>query len=207
MALRQKKIKKLFIYSSIGQLGLPLCSLALGNFDSIVNTFFFLIIYLITSVLTWGYYLTFFSSSSSAHKGKESIFFITFFSNLHYFNKVWSLSVLFIFFSMCGVPPFSGFISKFWVYVSLIQSNFFLIAIFAILLGSFSAFYYIKLLKVTFFENKAFFSFGDNSTVFKNQLFFVDSYIFSLFLFLLVFFSFYSDIVFYTLNFIVSIIL
>ena len=41
LALRQKKIKKLFIYSSIGQLGLPICALALDTFNSVLYSYFF----------------------------------------------------------------------------------------------------------------------------------------------------------------------
>ena len=105
---------------------------------------------------------------------------------------------------MCGVPPLAGFISKFWIFFSLIDSNYFLVSVFLILLTGFSAFYYVKVLKVSFFENKAPTVSGENQSIFKNDFFSFDCTIFAFCLFLLIFLTFYPDLIFYYLNIIVS---
>ena len=206
LALRQKKLKKLFIYSSIGQLGLPLCSLSLMNLNSVVYSYFFFLIYMLTSVLLWSSFLFLYSSQKRSSKVTSTVLYVSSLSNLFYFNKIWAFSILIIFFSMCGVPPLSGFIAKFWIYVSLIESNYFLVAVFLILLGGFSAFYYLKVLKVSFFENKALVVVrGENNSLFKKTYFNLDCFINALFLFLLCFLTFYPDFLFFYLNTVVSV--
>ncbi len=73
-----------------------------------------------------------------------------------FFSKsaLWSLSLLVIFFSVAGVPPFAGFFAKIIIILELIARNSFLTAVLLILVSSASAFYYIRVLKILFFEKK-----------------------------------------------------
>ena len=62
-------------------------------------------------------------------------------------------------FSLAGIPPFGGFFAKVFVFVALIANSSFYIAFFAVLTSVISAFYYLRLIKILFFEksNKWFF--------------------------------------------------
>ena len=195
LALKQKKLKKFLIYSSIGQLGLPVSLISLLNYNSVVYSYFFFIIYMITSVLVWGYFfVSFFSfQANTLHSSHEKPLFLTALTNIFFQNKIWSFLLLIIFFSMCGVPPLSGFIAKMWIYSNLLDFNYYSISVFLILVGAFSAFYYIKIIKISFFENKTIEAFRVNHSIYRFSFFAIDCTLYAFFLFLLLFFCFYPD--------------
>ena len=58
-----------------------------------------------------------------------------------------------MFFSISGIPPFSGFLAKFFIFLTLIDSKEFLYTLILILLNLIAIFYYIRLIKVIFFED------------------------------------------------------
>jgi NADH-quinone oxidoreductase subunit N len=195
LALKQKKMKKFLIYSSIGQLGLPISLISLLDYNSIVYSYFFIIVYMVTSILVWGYFFVFFSASrySRGVLLKDQPLFLTSLTNFFSQNKIWSFLLLIIFFSMCGIPPLSGFIAKMWVYSSLLDLHYYAVSVFLILVGAVSAFYYIKFIKIAFFENTALDSFSVNHSIYRFSFFSLDCVLYSFLLFLLFFFCFYPD--------------
>lgn len=161
-------------------------------------------IYMITSLLLWGYFFFAYYSQKKLNTTQEPILFITSLADLFRFNKVWSLVILVVFFSMCGIPPFSGFISKLWVYIVLVESKYYLLSFLLILIGSFSAFYYIKVLKVSFFENTSFRIGGENTTIFKMVYFNADCLVYSILMCLLLFLTFFPELIFSFFTIVVS---
>ena len=154
-ALKQKRVKKLFIYSSIAQLGFVLLALTTFSKDSIMSVFFFLIIYNLTAVLGWGFLTStygFQKQISFFKKNKNFPVFLSTYVNLFKTNKAWALVFLFFFFSLSGMPPFLGFLGKFYLFLSILKSQNFALIIFLMLAASFSAFYYLRILKLVFFE-------------------------------------------------------
>jgi len=132
-SLKQQKIKKLIIYSSIAQIGFPVAALGSGTYSSYVFIFFFLTTYMLTSILVWGN----FTIMHNSQKNLNSFFntnsislFLSSFSNLFVANKIWSFSFVFIFFSIAGVPPLLGFLSKAFIILGLIEGQQLFTAIF-----------------------------------------------------------------------------
>jgi NADH-quinone oxidoreductase subunit N len=83
--LTQKRLKRLIIYSSIAQTGFLVASLSLGNLEGMTSVYFFLIIYLLTSILMWGHVITFYSFYSKVatfNSSAISSIFISSLSNL-----------------------------------------------------------------------------------------------------------------------------
>lgn len=78
--------------------------------------------------------------------------FLSTYVNLFKTNKAWALVFLFFFFSLSGMPPFLGFLGKFYLFLSILKSQNFALIIFLMLAASFSAFYYLRILKLVFFE-------------------------------------------------------
>jgi proton-translocating NADH-quinone oxidoreductase chain N len=154
-SLKQKKIKKLIIYSSIAQVGFPISALGSGSYSSYIFIYFFLITYMLTSILVWGHFTimhksqknlnTFFNTSSIS-------LFLSSLSNLFGANKIWSFSFVFIFFSIAGMPPLLGFLSKAFIILGLIESEQLFTAIFLVVISAISVFYYIRIIKIIFFE-------------------------------------------------------
>ena len=56
-------------------------------------------------------------------------------------------------FSMAGVPPMAGFLAKFYSFFVCMENNFYLLAIIGVLLSIICTFYYIRFLKIIYFEN------------------------------------------------------
>lgn len=196
LALKQRRLKKLFIYSSIGQIGLPIAALSLMTADGVAAIFYFLFIYVITTILMWGFYvhLNVMKSTMSSNLSGGPIF-ISAISNMFTYNKIWALTLVVVFFSMAGIPPLSGFLAKIVVYLSLIQSGLYEVAAGLVLIGVYAVFYYIKILKVAFFENKAAEArSGSDTSLFFSPYYSIDCLIYSFFLYLLFALFFYPTL-------------
>jgi len=154
-SLKQKKIKKLIIYSSIAQVGFPISALGSGSYSSYIFIYFFLITYMLTSILVWGHFTIMHKSQKSLNTffNTSSIsLFLSSLSNLFGANKIWSFSFVFIFFSIAGMPPLLGFLSKAFIILGLIESEQLFTAIFLVVISAISVFYYIRIIKIIFFE-------------------------------------------------------
>lgn len=154
--LKQKRLKKLYIYSSISNFGLVLCVLLENSYDSSLSAFFFIITYLIMSIIFWSIFLIFYSNQLLLIKFKQIQYsiFLTYFTNLYYNNKLFAFTICFLFFSLAALPPFCGFFSKLYLFIVLIQNYKYEFSILLIYLGIYGSYYYIKFLKIIFFENK-----------------------------------------------------
>jgi len=156
-ALRQKRVKRLVIYSSITQVGFLVAALATNTVDGFASIYFFLFIYILTSILVWGFITEFYNSQQEVNIFRKTSFtplFLSSLSNYFKINKVGAFSLMVIFFSIGGIPPLSGFLSKIFILFGLIGSDFWLVSVFVVLISSISVFYYIRIVKILFFETK-----------------------------------------------------
>lgn len=150
--LKQKKLKKLYIYSSISNMGLLLCVLINNTLESVAVVYFFLVIYLIMSFLLWAT-LTNILYNFNKKKFLNYPIFLNVFSLLLKQNQIFAIAICFIFFSLAAIPPFAGFISKIYIYLILIKDYNYEVSAFLIYIGTFGVYYYIKFLKIILFEN------------------------------------------------------
>lgn len=154
-----------------------------------------MIIYIISSILIWNHITLFYNFQYKINIFNKKVLtplFLSNLSNLFSVNSLWAVSFLFLFFSIAGIPPFSGFLAKIFILLGLINSNHLISALFLIVISAISVFYYIRVVKVIFFESK---NIKSNNyqfqTIFNTDLFSFDYLIISTCLFLLVFFFFY----------------
>jgi len=154
-ALSQNRLKKLIIYSSIAQIGFLVVGLSLNTLNGYISVLFFLCIYLVTSILIWGhfslFYLFQFNTNSFFNK-ESSTLFLSSLTNLFSANKLWAFSFVIIFFSIGGIPPLTGFLSKIFILSEVVNSSDYFCAFLLIIISSISVFYYIRIVKVMFFE-------------------------------------------------------
>ena len=153
-AIRQKRVKRLVIYSSIAQVGFLVAALSVISVNSLVAVYFFLTIYIITSVLVWSNISIFYSFQNKInvfYNKAQTPLFISSLSNLFKINSLWALSFIIIFFSIAGMPPLSGFFAKILILFSLIATKNLIGSIFLILISAVSVFYYLRVIKIIFF--------------------------------------------------------
>ena len=149
-AIKQKRIKRIVIFSSIAQIGFLLLGLSTNTMEGFASVYFFLTIYLITSILIWSFIALFYSFQKKANKYNSEILNPMYLSNLSNFfenNKLWAILLTFIFYSLAGIPPFIGFLSKLFILYGLIQVKFFFSVVVLIFISIVSIFYYVRFIK------------------------------------------------------------
>jgi NADH-quinone oxidoreductase subunit N len=187
-ALSQNRLKRLVAYSSVAQTGFLVCGVGGSSIDSYGATFFFLVLYLVTSLLVWGHFIIFYlfsQKSSNYDLGSTDPLYLSTITNFHSTNIIWSLSLVVILFSIGGIPPLGGFLSKILIISDLINNSNSLVAIFLVVISSISVYYYIKVLKVSYFEPKEKISSQQFKVVYSNDYFDVSNAISVIFLFVL----------------------
>jgi len=185
------------IYSSIAQIGFLVSALSINTVNSIASIYFFLIIYILTSILLWTNFSIFygFQERTNLFNGVNSTpLYLSNLSNFFKSNKLWSFSFIIIFFSVAGIPPLSGFLSKIFILFGLIESNQIIGSLVIILVSAVSVFYYLRVLKIIFFESKDN-KLNNESTqiVFNSAFFDIECLILATGLFLLFFFFFFPS--------------
>ena len=65
-----------------------------------------------------------------------------------------SLSMMIILFSLAGIPPLAGFFAKFYIFTAVIEQSMYFLAIIGLLSTVIAAFYYIRLIKVMYFDEQ-----------------------------------------------------
>jgi NADH-quinone oxidoreductase subunit N len=170
LAFNQERLKKFLIYSSISLTGFPLIVLGLNNEESIYSIYFFIIFYTLLSILSWSSYILCYKLLGNKEIDEDTKpLQITDFAGFRVTcGTFWSLFYIFIFFSVAGLPPLAGFFLKFLIVFELIKNSFFSVGIFLIFFSTISIYYYIKLIKLIFFE-KPHFTKHLNNSVFESD--------------------------------------
>lgn len=149
--LEQRKLKSLLAYSSIGHTGYLLLAFSTGNTEGVQMMFYYLAIYMISGLCFWSVYLFL--------RQKRNVYFNK--SNkelgdlvlLKDSNPMLALILATTLFSMAGIPPLVGFLVKIGVFLTVVKSSAYLVAVLSILFSVISTFYYIRLIKILYFEN------------------------------------------------------
>ena len=147
-ACKELKIKNFISYTSINQIGFLMIGLICYSELSIYYCLYYLFIYLI---LTIGFLNIIFNIQQAfTHQP------VIYFNDLKFFYKK-NIIFSFIFstyiLSFAGLPPFCGFFGKLNIYFSIMNSKMFLLLFIIMFLNLISLYYYIKILKIIWFEN------------------------------------------------------
>lgn len=146
-AFNQTKIKRLLAYSGISHLGFIVLGISLGSELGYEPSMVYIIIYMFT---TFSIILIFFLLN------KNDIYIIDL-GELYYSSKIIGLTLIFLIFSLAGIPPLLGFLSKFFIISILLSNNFIISCIILIIFSILSISYYLRVVKILYFqENKSF---------------------------------------------------
>ena len=155
-AIGQRNIKRLMAYSSIGHMGYALAGLATGSNEGIQGTVIYLSIYLLMNL---GIFSCIFMMR------RKNIFYedIQDLSGLSKNHPIISFCLLVLLFSLAGIPPLAGFFAKFYIFMAVIKAEMYTLAIMGLITTVISAFYYLRIIKIIYFdESKEMFEMDQN---------------------------------------------
>ena len=144
-AIGQSNLKRLIAYSSIGHMGYALAGLASGTNQGIQSSVTYISIYLVMT-------LAFFSCLFMLRKKNQFYEKIEDLSGLSTNHPVLSFSLLIVLFSLAGIPPLAGFFAKFYIFMAVIEQSMYFLAIVGLLSTVVAAFYYLRLIKIIYFD-------------------------------------------------------
>lgn len=147
--MNQFKIKKFMAYSAITNSGFILLGFYTFSLEGLITSFIYLIIYLILTFTLLYFFISFIPYKSSV-VSLQNLTFLNYKSFL--FLNPWILFFLsFNLFSMGGIPPLSGFFSKFLLFNNLFDTNNFTLLIISLFFSLIIIFYYIRIIKILIF--------------------------------------------------------
>ena len=146
-AIGQTNLKRLVAYSSIGHVGYALAGLATGTNDGIQSSVIYITIYILMN-------LGLFSCLLMMKRNNEYYENIDDLSGLSKNHPMLSLSLLIILFSLAGIPPLAGFFAKFYVFKTVIEQSMYFLAVVGLLSTVIAAFYYLRLIKIMYFDKE-----------------------------------------------------
>jgi len=143
-ALQQTNLKRLFAYSTISHIGFMLLGLV-GGPEGVAASMFYIIIYTIMAIGGFGMIILLSSKGYEADK-------ISDFKGLNQRNGWYAFLMLLLVASMAGFPPLIGFFSKLYVLKAVVDQGFLGLAVVAVIFAVIGAFYYLKIIKVMYFD-------------------------------------------------------
>jgi len=146
-AIGQTNLKRLIAYSSIGHIGYTIAGLAVGTNDGIQSSIIYITIYILMN-------LGLFSCLLMMKRNNEYYEDINDLSGLSKNHPLLSLSLLIILFSLAGIPPLAGFFAKFYIFKSVLEQSMYFLAIIGLLSTVVAAFYYLRIIKIIYFDKE-----------------------------------------------------
>jgi len=146
-AIGQTNIKRLIAYSSIGHIGYTLAGLATASNEGIQSSIIYISIYVVMN-------LALFSCLLMLRRKDQYYEDIEDLSGLSKNHPLLSLCLLVILFSLAGIPPLAGFFAKFYVFKAVLEQSMFFLAIVGLLSTVVAAFYYLRIIKIIYFDKE-----------------------------------------------------
>ena len=148
--LEQKKLKSLLAYSSISHMGYTLVAFSTSTFEGMQTLLCYLFLYMLASLCIWSVFLVLQLKYKYTKKQNKDLADLNLLSKSNSFLALFFSTVLL---SIAGLPPMIGFLVKIGVFLVLIEATMYFIAIISILCSVISTFYYIRIVKIMYFES------------------------------------------------------
>ena len=143
--LVQKNIKRLLAYSGIANIGYAVMALATGTEQGVQAMLVFMILYMIDVT-------GFFACLIALNRKGEPMETLPSLCGLAKERPGLALCLTGLSFSTMGIPPFSGFWGKFFVFKAAIAAGFWPVAVFGLVTSVIAAFYYLRMVKTMWFD-------------------------------------------------------
>ena len=147
-AIAQTNLKRMFAYSTISHVGFLLFGLMSASLNGYISSMFYIVAYALMSLAGFGMILLL------SRKGFEAEELVDL-KGLNQRSPWFAFLMLITMFSMAGVPPTLGFYAKFAVLQAALQAGFLWLVVFAVLMAVIGAFYYLRIVKLMYFDEPA----------------------------------------------------
>jgi NADH-quinone oxidoreductase subunit N len=145
VAIAQSNLKRMLAYSTISHVGFILLGILAGTNDGYRAAMFYTLTYVITSVGSFGMILLLAREGFEADQLED-------FKGLHRKSPWFAAVMMMLMFSTAGVPPFVGFWAKLAVLGAIVDVGLVWLAAVAVLLSVVAAFYYLRIIKLMYFD-------------------------------------------------------
>lgn len=145
-AIAQTNLKRMLAYSTIAHMGFLLLGILSGGIDGYSSAMFYVVIYVLMSVGTFGMIMLLSREGFEADMLND-------FKGLSQRSPWLAFMMLILMFSMAGVPPTAGFYAKFSVLQSAVSAGHVTLAVIAVLFSLIGAFYYLRIVKLMYFDS------------------------------------------------------
>ena len=142
-AVTQNNIKRLLAYSSISHAGYILLGLIAGNDTGIKGMMVYIMVY---AFMTLGAFLVVVALRRKDLRGED----LDDFSGLVHKSPGYAVLMLIFLLSLAGIPPTAGFIGKYYIFLALLQTGHYTLAVIAALYVAVAVYYYFRIVKSMF---------------------------------------------------------
>jgi NADH:ubiquinone oxidoreductase subunit 2 (subunit N) len=177
--LNQRKLKTLLVYSTISHMGYSLIAFSAGTFESLQMLFSYLIVYSFSGLCIWSIFMSTQLKNTYTQKQNKDLTDLVLLGKSNYMLAIFFTTVLF---SVAGFPPMIGFLVKMGVFLTAMEASMYFVALVSILCSVVGTFYYIRLIKILYFEKvlvgKLYHPINSQSSVLITLLFFLFLFLF-----------------------------
>ena len=145
IAIAQTNLKRMLAYSTISHMGFLLLGILAGTRNGYASGMFYVITYVLMTAGSFGMIMLLSRAGFEADNIDD-------FKGLNQRSPLYALMMLFIVFSMAGIPPFLGFWAKLAVLEGALNAGYTWLVVFAVLMSVIGAFYYLRIIKVMYFD-------------------------------------------------------
>jgi len=145
-AIVQTNLKRMLAYSTIGHMGFLLLGILSGDLAGYSAGMFYVVVYVLMNLGSFGMILLLSRAGFEAENLED-------FKGLNARDPWYAFLMLLLMFSMAGIPPTVGFYAKLTVLQAVIDAGFVWLAVVAVLFSLIGAFYYLRLVKLMYFDS------------------------------------------------------
>jgi NADH-quinone oxidoreductase subunit N len=145
VAIAQTNIKRMLAYSTISHVGFILLGILTGTPDGYAASLYYTVAYVIMATASFGMVILLSRAGFEADRIDD-------FKGLAQRSPWFAWMMLMVMMSTAGVPPFIGFFAKLYVIQAVLNANLVWLAIVAVLASVVGAYYYLRIVKVMFFD-------------------------------------------------------
>jgi NADH-quinone oxidoreductase subunit N len=146
--LAQNNIKRLLAYSSIGNMGYALIGVAAAGEMGITAVILYLTIYMVMTAGVFGVILCMRRDGHALEKIDDL-------AGLSRNSPALAYALAILMFSLSGIPPLAGFFGKFFIFQAAVESGMIVLAVLGVLTSVVASYYYLRIIKVMFFDEPA----------------------------------------------------